>query len=171
MRHSLVAAIAALCLLFAVAPAANANLGTGLAAYRAGNFDEAVKELEPLANSGVLEAQFVLGQMSLKGEGMPQSFEGAAAWFEKAASKGHAASQMSLAALYSLGLAKERNFALAYFWTIMSVVWTDTALREAAMYSLSEVSKRLTEDQKLGIAGPGLNAWRGQGPAVPPIIE
>ena len=47
----------------------------------------------------------------------------------------------------------------AYYWQILSVVWTDTALRRAAFRSLSEVAPQLTEQEKDTLGAAAGEAW------------
>ena len=56
-----------------------------------------------LASQNNAEAQFNLGVMYYKGDGMPQDHSKAAEWFKKAADQGHTKSQNNLEAMYSNG--------------------------------------------------------------------
>jgi hypothetical protein len=47
------------------------DFGVGMAAYRAGDFATALSEWTPLAEQGSADAQFFLGTMHDKGEGVP----------------------------------------------------------------------------------------------------
>lgn len=55
--------------------------------------------LRPLADQGYAEAQKLLGYMYEFGQGVPQDYEQAAAWYRKAAAKGNAYARVRLANL------------------------------------------------------------------------
>ena len=61
----------------------------GLEAYEEKDYKTALREWRPLAELGLAKAQFNLGQMYRKGEGVPQDFIYAHMWFNVAASQGH----------------------------------------------------------------------------------
>ena len=44
----------------------------GEKAYEAGDFKTAIRRLTPLANGGFAEAQYALGRMYARGEGVPK---------------------------------------------------------------------------------------------------
>ena len=69
---------------------ARADLQAGVDAYYDGNFAVALENLQPEADAGDPVAQYFLGEMHLRGKGVDQNFEQAAAWYEKAAVGGHA---------------------------------------------------------------------------------
>ena len=62
----------------------------GVAAAQKGDYATAMRLWRPLANKGVVEAQFNLGVMYAKGEGVPQDNVIAHMWFTLAATKGDA---------------------------------------------------------------------------------
>jgi hypothetical protein len=64
----------------------------------------------------VAEAQFDLGMLYEEGEGVPQDFGQAAAWYRKAAERGHADAQFLLGALYESGQGIPRDDAQAVYW-------------------------------------------------------
>ena len=69
---------------------ASADLDTGLAAYERGDYATALRELKPLAENGVPRAQFYLGVMYAKGQGVPQDYTEAVRWYRLAADHGDA---------------------------------------------------------------------------------
>ena len=70
---------------------------------------EYCEELVKLAEDGNAEAQTNLGLCYLKGEGVTQSFEDAAKWFDKSANQNDAEGQYLLACLYSKGKGVQVN--------------------------------------------------------------
>ena len=84
---------------------AQAGLQDGVAAYKRGNFTVALKELAPLAGSGNVEAQLLLGGMYSGGVGgIPQDYAKATSWYRKAAEQGNAPAQTSLGVMYEKGI-------------------------------------------------------------------
>jgi len=62
-----------------------ADLETAMTAYTEGNYEQAFKELKPLAEQNVTSAQFMLGRLYQNGKGIPQDFEKAVYWYKRAA--------------------------------------------------------------------------------------
>lgn len=62
------------------------------------------------------EAQFVLGVMYAKGEGVPQDNAQAAQWFRKAAEQGEVKAQGMLGVMYYTGKGVPQNMAIAKKW-------------------------------------------------------
>ncbi len=59
----------------------------GDAAYQRGDYATAIRELRPLAEQGVAEAQYSLGIMYGDGLGVPQDYVQAHMWFDLAVSR------------------------------------------------------------------------------------
>ncbi len=97
------------------APAA-ADLGTGRAAYRQGDYARAITELLPLAEQGDREAQYYVGAMYEAGLGMAQTYGEATKWYRKAAELGSATAQYHLGVLYEIGEGVGRDHARAAEW-------------------------------------------------------
>ncbi len=101
---------------FAAALPALADFQTGLNAYQKGDFVAAVKEWQPLADSGDAIAQFNLGLLYLDGHGVPQSYMEAANWFRRAAEQDYPQAQHNLGAMYGSGQGVKRDYVQAYKW-------------------------------------------------------
>ena len=139
---------------------ARADLQAGVDAYYEGNFAVALENLRPEADAGDPVAQYFLGEMHLRGKGVDQNFEQAAAWYEKAAVGGHADAQSAIGSLEMLGLGVPRHPTSGYFWLIVSVVWEDSDLRDAAMAALGQVAVQLSPEQKRIMARAALPEWK-----------
>tara|TARA_E500000178_G_scaffold352135_1_gene414867 strand:- start:408 stop:1046 length:639 start_codon:yes stop_codon:yes gene_type:complete len=74
--------------------------GSGMKAYQAGDYLKALSIWEPEAIQGNATAQFNIGYMHEFGEGVTQSHEIAAKWYELAADQGDARAQHSLGNFY-----------------------------------------------------------------------
>ena len=92
----------------------------GAEAYRRGDYAAALKEFRRSAEKGNLEAQFSLGRMHNKGEGVRRSHREAAKWFRRAAERGHPAAQLHLGVLYATGNGVIQNYVLAHMWFNLS---------------------------------------------------
>ncbi len=72
----------------------------GLYALEKGEFITALYKLQPLAEEGHADAQFNLGTMYLKGDGVRKDYGQTAKWYTLAAKQGHLKAQMPLGAIY-----------------------------------------------------------------------
>lgn len=114
----LTAALTAL-LLACAAPAwadDHAQFQQGYTAYQAGNYAQALRLWQPLAQKGNAEAQFALGLMYDKGQGVAQTDRQAAAWYQKAADQGDADAQLNLGLMYANGRGVAKNYQQAAAW-------------------------------------------------------
>jgi TPR repeat protein len=68
------------------------------------------------AERGDATAQFNLGLIYGKGEGVPRDFKQAFEWYKKAAEQGHLSAQSNLGVLYYNGQGVAQNFTSAYAW-------------------------------------------------------
>jgi peptidoglycan hydrolase-like protein with peptidoglycan-binding domain len=68
---------------------AAATLGGGLAAYQRGDYNTARTIVEPLAGSGDAHAQYLLGRMHARGEGVLQDYIIAHQWLNLSAARGN----------------------------------------------------------------------------------
>ncbi|MDE2830530.1 MAG: S41 family peptidase [Gemmatimonadota bacterium] len=86
--------ILALCLI--IAPSAWGDYQDGRTAYNRGDYATALKELRPLAEQGHAGAQYFIGYMYYKGQGVDQDGEEAVKWLRKAAEQGDVKAQYLL---------------------------------------------------------------------------
>ena len=93
-----------------------AGLDEGVAAYHRADYATALRELRPLAEQGNAQAQYALGIMYNKGEGVPQNDAEAVKWWRKAAEQGHAIAQYTLGILYDMGLGVPQDYAKSLQW-------------------------------------------------------
>lgn len=111
----------ALILAFAAATAARADiaseLGDGVAAYTRGDFANALKKFQPLAEAGNATAQNALGAMYANGRGVLRDPAQAANWYRKAAEQDHAEAQYNLSLMYRSGEGVTKDVAETAKWT------------------------------------------------------
>jgi TPR repeat protein len=86
------------------------------AAYARGDYATALQLNLPLANAGNAVAQFNLGLMYDKGNGVAQDYAEAARWFRKAADQGLAVGQFNLGVSYEKGQGLPQDYAEAAKW-------------------------------------------------------
>lgn len=98
-----------------------AGFNEGMAAYNQNNYEVALKEWLPLAKHGNADAQFGMGMMYEKGQGLPRDDSQALSWYEKSAEQGHALAMERLGWMYKngyktkVGIIKNSHNALYYF--------------------------------------------------------
>jgi len=68
------------------------------------------------AQAGDARRQNQMGKMCYYGDGMPQDYEQAVEWWQKAAEQGHYEAQLSLVNAYRTGVGVEKNGRLANYW-------------------------------------------------------
>ncbi len=96
------ATVLALVVVLVAAPAW-ADFKAGVEAYDRGDYATALTEFRPLAQQGNAKAQFNLGLMYSKGQGVPQDDKEAVRWYRLAAEQGQASAQNNLGVAYSEG--------------------------------------------------------------------
>ncbi len=101
MRRALSEAVNAV-LWLAAAPG-RADVAGGWQAFLDGDYETAIAELEPAAQSGDATAQYYLGVLYDHGEGVARNYRTAADWYEKAAAQGHREAQFKLGLLQYTG--------------------------------------------------------------------
>ena len=95
---------------------AAADLQTAVAAYDRGDIEAAYQAFRRLAKSGHLRAQYFLGRLYERGEGVARDPVEAARWYRGAAQAGDAEAQFGLATLYEQGRGVPADDDMAYRW-------------------------------------------------------
>ena len=98
-RHLAVVAVLA----FGASAVASQDFEKGLAAAGSGDYETALKEWLPLAESGDPSAQFNIGLMYEAGQGVPQNDAEAVKWYRLAADQGEPSAQYNLGVMYEYG--------------------------------------------------------------------
>jgi len=124
-------------LLFAVAaPVTRADFAEGLAAFDAGDYQDALEAWRQLAEAGDPEAQIALAGLYRGGLGLPADLAAAARWYRRAAEQGEAVAQLNLGDLYSRGVGVPRDLVRAHLWLSLAAAqgrrWADRRRREIA---------------------------------------
>ena len=92
------------------------NFQKGFDAYNSGDYATALKEWTPLAEQGEASAQFNLGEMYRRGQGVLQDYKKAVKWFTLAAEQGHAMAQSNLGVIYNKGQGVLQGYKKAVKW-------------------------------------------------------
>ena len=87
-----------------------------MAAFERGDYATALREWLPLAEQGVVTAQYNLGFAYDEGYGVPQNDAEAVKWYRKAAERGFAQAQYNLGVMYYFGSGVPVNSVKAYMW-------------------------------------------------------
>lgn len=90
------------------------DVDKGMAAYKAGNYENATASWERAAKNGNSDAAYYLGVMA--NEGKSGDASAAAKWFRQAAEKGHVKAQYNLALAYERGLGVTRDRTQSLSW-------------------------------------------------------
>lgn len=96
------------------------DLAQGIAAFQARDYATALRWLEPVANAGEAQAQFILGFMHQNGRGVPADAEKGAALLRQSAEQGYAYAQFSLASSYRFGIGVEQDLLDAHRWLLLA---------------------------------------------------
>lgn len=93
-----------------------AGFQEGLKAYYVLDYRTALEEWLPAAEQGDRRAQYQIGVLYYRGQGVPQDFAEAAKWFRRAAERGDADAQFNLGLLYVDGKGMPKDFVRALMW-------------------------------------------------------
>jgi TPR repeat protein len=85
------------------------------AAAQAGDYETALQEWRPLAEQGLVDAQFNIGNIYDLVESV-QDYAEAVKWYRNAAEQGHAAAQRNLGNMYANGNGVLQDYAQAADW-------------------------------------------------------
>ena len=94
----------------------SADFQKGVTAYDKKDYATALREWKPLAKQGNFSAQYLLGVMYRKGQGVPQDYKTALKWYRLAAKQGNADAQTSLGVMYQTGRGVPQNDKTAVKW-------------------------------------------------------
>ncbi len=170
-------------LLLAGAMALPADFKAGLDAYTRGDFAAALKEWQPIAEGGDPNAQYNLGLLYARGQGVAQDYSQAAQWYRKAAEQGVAAAQYNLGLMCANGQGVPRDPQEAAKWFLKAadagVVDAETGLGriyhegEGAFQNPAEAEKwyRKAAERGVGSAAFNLGVMYDLGQGVPRNYE
>jgi TPR repeat protein len=102
--------------LLVLAGTAWGDFQTAVEAYKNGQHERALREFKLLADQGSAEAQFNLGIMYFRGEGVAQNHAEAIMWFRRAAAQDDPDAQFNLGVAYAEGQGVSRDYPEALNW-------------------------------------------------------
>ena len=103
-----------------IANSFSADFQKGLDAARSGDYVTALKEWRPLAQQGDADAQYNLGTMYRKGDGVLQDYQEALKWYRLAAEQGYPSAQYNLGSKYRKGEGILQDYKEAVKWYRLS---------------------------------------------------
>ncbi len=117
-------------------------------------------------------AQGNLGQMYAKGQGVPQDYAAAAAWYRKSADQGLAISQNNLGTMYVSGQGVTRDYVQAHKWfNLAAERFTPSVIegREFAVKNRDAVAAMMTSargsaEARTRVGTKIRKLWAGNGP-------
>ena len=128
-----------------VAPAAAAAgpFEEGVKAHDQGRYEAAFALWLPLAEQGRAAAQFNLGALFEKGQGVARDDVSAAQWYLKAAEQGDTEAQYKVAAFYETGTGVPVSVPRARFWygRVVANAGTDSASLDAARRAREQLAR------------------------------
>ena len=97
-------------------PASAGSLDDAARAHQSGDYKKAFKLYKPLAGQGIAIAQYNLGSMYDKGQGVTRDYAEAIKWYRKAADQGLAEAQYNLGYMYYQGQGVSKDPAASAKW-------------------------------------------------------
>ena len=142
----------------------------GVAAYKAKNYELALKEFRKAADRGHAGAQHRLGFMYEKGRGVRTNEETARKWYRLSAEQGNARGQRGLGRLLRKGRGGPRDLVEAYKWSTLAL---EKRPNEKLEHWRGWIEKRLTWDE-IAEAKKRAKEWRErhsiQTETLPPLV-
>ena len=120
----------------------------GLLAYHRGDHQAAMEIWRPLAEQGHAPAQYSLGLLYYRGEGVLPDPKRAAKWYHKAADQGDPDAQLNLGLMYAQGDGLKRNYLTAYKWFSLAFFhYSAGEYRDNAFRNRENVASAMTAAQ------------------------
>ena len=102
------------------------------------------EQAQDAAEQGDAAAQYNLGRMYTTGEGVPQDFAEAIAWYRQAAEQGHAPAQHNLGWMYATGKGVAQDNVEAHTWLNLAASRLLGEQRERTVTTRDAVAERMT---------------------------
>lgn len=163
------AAIAGAAALGIPAQASAQSLERAMATYYRGDYEDAMKAMAPFARDGHRHAQYLIGYMHERGQGVPQDYAEAAKWYGQAAALGHPFAQNNLGVLYKNGRGVEKDPVAAYKWFSLAADGYQAAEfghRERAMMNQQNIAAEMSTEQ-IAEARQQIEAYRAAASGLP----
>jgi uncharacterized protein len=123
------------------------GLTRGTAAYSRGDYVRAVAALSAPALRGNARAQGLLGFMYENGFGVPQAYDAAADFYQRAAVQGDPFAQSRLGLIYDKGHGVPQSVVLSYKWLDLAAAHAAKRERDAYLRLRNAVASKMSSDQ------------------------
>jgi TPR repeat protein len=117
------------------------------AAYTRADYVGAARLLLPLAQRGNAAAQALLGFMYANGQGVPQGYEVATYWYERAAQQGDTTAQYLLGLMYDKGFGVPLDEVTAHMWLNLAAAHAPQRVRDYYQRLRDAVASKMTSGQ------------------------
>lgn len=124
-----------------------AGTAEGTAAYERGDYVAAHREFLPAARSGDARAQFSLGVLYLRGQGVKRDYAMAMQWLRKAAEQGDGDARLVLGELRMQGTPVLRDLVKSYMWLTLALTRVRGPKRRAALQLRARITATMTKEQ------------------------
>jgi TPR repeat protein len=152
-------------LLIAIPAWADGEWDRAKSAHERGDYAAEVAIVRPLAEKGHAFAQFNLGVLYDRGQGVPQDNALAMQWYQKAAEQGLPQALVNLAIMYEEGQGVPVDLMRAYFWFALAEVQGDGQAPQAKL----DLAKKMTPAQ-VADAERQVTEWMFNHPfPIPPL--
>jgi TPR repeat protein len=122
-----------------------------------------VQWYEKAATQGNADAQYFLGSLYDRGEGVPQNYAQARQWFERAATQGNPFAQITLGLKYYLGEdGNTKDYVLSYMWCSLAVQGDAQVREDIVAQETLETLERTMTSQQLQEARRLARDWRAK---------
>ena len=123
---------------------AHADFNEGVVNYLMGDYEKAFTTMQSLAEtSDHGYAQYYLGMMYMKGQGVDQDYKLASEWFRKASEKSIPQAQYKLGLLYSKGRGVPKDLEFAYIWYSVGAVHNHTL----SVNAVNKAKEKLSDEE------------------------
>jgi uncharacterized protein len=116
-------------------------------AMKRDDYPTAVRLFLSLAELGYPSAQFELGFLYRRGEGVRQDYAEAAKWLQLAANQGHTLAQSNLAFMYRDGEGVPQDYVKAHMWFNLASAGAPATSRANYVEYRDELAKKMTPAQ------------------------
>ncbi len=124
---------------------AQADFNSGVVAYLTGDYETAYNTMMSLADTANDPmAQYWIGVMYFKGQGVEQSFEEAGKWFRRASEQAIPQAQYKLGKLYSDGNGVPQDNEFAYVWYSVAA----SHQHKKGINAAEEIKNQLSDEEK-----------------------
>ncbi len=123
---------------------ARADFNNGIVAYTMGDYDKAFTTMQSLAEtSDHGYAQYWMGMMYMKGQGVEQDYKLAGEWFRKASEKSIPQAQHKLGNLYFKGRGVPKDYEYAYVWFSVGAAHE----HKLSVNAINKAKEKLSEEE------------------------